>query len=523
MRLPGPPWRSPGLRDLGVVLAVKAAASAVTLGLGFRAVSDDDFARVVLAQAWAHAPKLDPTGTSWLPAPFWLSGALLRLFGTGLGAARAVALVLGLVSAALIYLAARWITEEAGAGGRRGALAGALVAAVFPWSARLGVATVPELPTAALTLLGVAALTTPSANRRLWGALALLWATLSRYEPWPLAAVFAAWSLLSALRLGQSRGDQAKLVVAALIALAGPAAWVAWNHVAHGDALQFLARVAAYRQALGSGGGDGLVSRLLAYPGAMLREEPELVLAPLALWLAVQGTPGAARFTEALRPYRVPAALASLQIAALSAALVRDGAPTHHPERATLVGLLVLALVVGDVGAQVVATGGPALRRRAGAAVVALLLVGGLFVRRYFRREHFNPRLDEVAVGEAAAARVPGGAPILLEVPHYGYFAVMAALGRPGQVVLDRSIDPRDPPTASSFVDAAALRRRLVAAGADWFVAQPTEALLGIAGASVEGQGAWALWSAGEVRASGERRLSPSLGRPASVERGATP
>ena len=94
--------------------------------------------------------------------------------------------------------------------------------------------------------------------------------------------------------------------------------------------------------------------------------------APLALWLAVRGTPAAARLSEALRPYRAPATLAALQIAALSAALVRDGAPTHHPERATLVGLLVLALVVGDAGMQVVRAGGAALRRRVGAAAVGV-------------------------------------------------------------------------------------------------------------------------------------------------------
>ena len=43
----------------------------------------------------------------------------------------------GLVWLALIlYLAARWISAD-----RAGALAGAALAAVFPWSARLGVAT----------------------------------------------------------------------------------------------------------------------------------------------------------------------------------------------------------------------------------------------------------------------------------------------------------------------------------------------------------------------------------------------
>jgi hypothetical protein len=33
-------------------------------------VSDDDYARVVIAQRLSLA--LDPSGTSWLPFPFWL-------------------------------------------------------------------------------------------------------------------------------------------------------------------------------------------------------------------------------------------------------------------------------------------------------------------------------------------------------------------------------------------------------------------------------------------------------------------
>ena len=67
----------PLARDLALVALAKAAVSALVLALGFRAVSDDDFARVVLAQEWAHAPRLDPPGTSWLPVPVWIYGALV--------------------------------------------------------------------------------------------------------------------------------------------------------------------------------------------------------------------------------------------------------------------------------------------------------------------------------------------------------------------------------------------------------------------------------------------------------------
>ncbi|WP_437607177.1 hypothetical protein WMF20_41045 [Sorangium sp. So ce834] len=504
----------PLARDLALVALAKAAVSALVLALGFRAVSDDDFARVVLAQAWAHAPRLDPTGTSWLPVPFWLNGALFRVFAPTLEVARAVAFVLGVASAALIYISARWIT-----GDRRAALAGTLLAGAFPWSACLGVATVPELPTAALTLFAVASLVTPPAGpappagRALLGALALALATLSRYEPWPVAAVFAAMALLSAARLGQGRAAQATLALAALAALAGPAAWIAWNRVAHGEALHFLARVASYRSALGPGS-DGTLLRLFAYPAAMVREEPELFLSLIALalvaWRARRGAaPGAARpfppLLRAARPYALPGAVAAFQIGALSLALVRDGAPTHHPERAALLALLLLALAVGDLLARAFRGASSGARRALGGALLAVLCVG-LFFRPHLRREHFNPRADEVAIGRAAAELTPPSAPLLIEVVDYGHLATLAALGRPWGAHPDRSIDPRDPPVRSSFDDPASLARRAAGLGAVYLIGRVRPPVLDVAGPPLATRGAFGLWAAPSAAGAPEDR-----------------
>ncbi|XXT17793.1 hypothetical protein WME94_46925 [Sorangium sp. So ce429] len=526
---------APFARDLALVVLAKAAVSALVLALGFRAVSDDDFARVVLAQAWAHAPRLDPTGTSWLPAPFWLNGGLFcvlgRIFAPTLEVARAVAFALGLASAALVYVSARWIT-----GDRRAALAGALLAGAFPWSACLGVATVPELPTAALSLFAVASLVTPPAGpappagRALLGAFALVIATLSRYEPWPLAVVFAAMALLAAARLGQGRAAQAKLALAALVALAGPAAWVAWNRAAHGDALHFLARVASYRNAV-SPGGDGTLLRLFAYPAAMVREEPELFLSPVALALiAWRARRGAARqamraarpfppLLRAARPYALPGAVAVLQIAALSLALVRDGAPTHHPERATLLALLLLALAVGDLSARAFRGASSGARRALGGALLVVLFLG-VFFRPHLRREHFNPRTDEVAIGRAAAELTPPSAPVLVEVVDYGHLATLAALGRPWSAHPDRSIDPRDPPVPSSFDDPASLARRAADVGAAYLLGRVRPSVIDLAGPPLATRGAWGLWAAPagrgapppatpESRASGPAEATP--------------
>src|SRR5690606_39686367 len=119
------------------------------------------------------------------------------VLGTDLDVARGVAWALGVASTWLLYAAGRLLV-----GDERSALLGAAIATALPWSIRLGVATVPELPTAALTVFAVA--TIASRRHLLLGGLALVAATLSRYEPWPVAAAFGAlcaWDLLRRQRV----------------------------------------------------------------------------------------------------------------------------------------------------------------------------------------------------------------------------------------------------------------------------------------------------------------------------------
>ena len=482
-------------RDALIVALIKIAASALVLATGFRAVSDDDFARVVLAEAWAHAPRLDPSGTSWLPFPFWLQGTVHAIAGRSLDVARATSLVLGVVSALVVYLAARWITRDA-----RAALAGAVLAAIFPWSARLGVATVPELPTAALTLLALASLAPrddarPLASRRLVGALALLAATLSRYEPWPIAAGFALLSLADARRAVTV--DRPRLVAAAALAITGPAAWIAWNHRAHGEALHFLTRVAAYKKALGAGTDESALTRLLAYPIALVREEPEVFTA-LAVLVALAWITRLPALRTRLARFARPLLLALAQIAALSLAMVKDGAPTHHPERAVLVAMLLAALIAGDLVAALLAS--PASLRARVAAVAstaAAVIVAALIIRpRITADETFTPRAHEVAIGRAARAHAAPGERVLVEVVDYGHLAIVAALGRPEDAVLDRSIDPRDARVASSFDAVPALLARREQSGASWAIGRPSLVTRQAFRDPLQIEGEWALFAA---------------------------
>jgi hypothetical protein len=278
------------------------------------------------------------------------------------------------------------------------------------------------------------------------------------------------------------------MIAAAALALTGPLAWTAWNRLAHGDALHFWARVSAYRQALGGAEGSA-AGRLLAYPVAMVREEPEIVaiLAAAAAVTAIAG--GRAVVRARLAPYAWPATALAAQIAALSLAMIKDGAPTHHPERAVLAALLLIAVAGGALTVHAVrARPTPAL-----AVVGAAALAAGLG-RAAAARESFVQRAEEESIGTCAIGHVAPGEPVLVEVADYGYLAAIAALGRPEDAVPDRSVDPRDARTESSFADARRLRERIASCGARWVVARPDEPVTAVLGEPVSQGGRWALF-----------------------------
>ncbi len=473
----------PLMRDLGRIAALRAALSICLLIAGFRAVSDDDFARVVIAQQWAHSPTLDPSGTSWLPFPFWLNGAVMWLFGPSLFFAQLVAVLLGIVSACLITISAHQVIRD-----RKASLLVGGLSVVMGWPAWLGVSTVPELLTASFSLVGAASLTSHRERDRFWGALALLFATLSRYEPWPVALGFAMWTVISPAHQkrsdlpskagganlpGRSRETFLALVrrlAPAALALLGPMFWIEWNRIAHGDRFHFVARVAAYHRAAGQAQSDSAFVRLFSYPTVFVREMPEVVLLlGMALILAFRSD-GARRFewvTAAIRRNAPLLVLSFLQGVSLSVSLVKDGAPTHHPERALLfpaLSLLVFACdcanaapkIVWGVPGRVVAC---LLFVR---AIVAPVLLRSEATLRSFRggwmllyaapAEAFANRSEEVDIGALAAEAVGPTRKIYFEgAEDYGYFAVQSAFGNPNNVLVHRTADPRNPQAPRVF------------------------------------------------------------------------
>jgi hypothetical protein len=413
------PFTGPTLFDLGALFAVKGAIGAYVLHAGFSHVSDDDFARVVIAERFAHHPVLDPSGTSWLPFPFWVTGAAMLALGRSLAVAKAVAFVLGVASVAAPYLAMRAVGCARGA-----AFTGTAVAMALPWSAWLGVATVPEAMTAALVSGGVIA--AGSARWRILAATALSAAALSRYEAWPACAVVALGCALTAFR---SPVDRRRAAVAAAIACAGPLAWMAWNVYAHGSAVHFLARVAAYRQAIGAAALP-FETKLLAFPEAVVET------APAAVALAALGSL-ALVLDPTLRPrWGLALASAFAILAFLVYGDLRDGAPTHHPERAILPILWILVAFAAD------ALGALVRRYAWGRSAREMWVAGGVAAGALAWcaqlpgqwRDHPGASAEEardvqVTRGlELARARAPH---IDVTPCAYEHFAVLAAFGAP--------------------------------------------------------------------------------------------
>jgi hypothetical protein len=341
--------------DALVLMLLKAAVGAWVLRQGFTHVSDDDYARTVIAEQLAHAPRLDPSGTSWLPLPFWLAGLAMMAAGRTLAVARAVAVVLGAASVAAPYLGMRAVGVA-----RTSAIAATAVAMAVPWNAWLGVATVPEGWSGALVAGAVVGMA--RADARPWAAAALLAASLSRYEAWPACAALVALCAWSAARGGSRRLELACAAVAA----AGPLAWMAWNLHAHGSPLHFVTRVTTFRHAIGAAD-IPLAEKLLGYPRALVEQTPEV---------AVLGALGLAGLAAAsLRERWRWAAGATLAIVVfLVWGDVRDGAPTHHPARA----LAALWWVLAGMGVDAVVTLGGRLAASRRAVVAVTAAIAGL-------------------------------------------------------------------------------------------------------------------------------------------------
>ncbi|HWZ90391.1 MAG TPA: hypothetical protein VNW92_16120, partial [Polyangiaceae bacterium] len=277
-------------------------------------------------------------------------------------------------------------------------------------------------------------------------------------EAWPVAAVFAGFSLCDA-------GAKPKFLAGAALALLGAAAWLLVGRAEHGQAVFFVSRVAGYRRALGPAGAGSFAQRLLEYPELLLRAAPELC--GLFLVVAVVAWRGADR--SALLPYRRAGLCLLALLVFLVFGSVRDGVPTHHAARVLLPIWFFACVLCGDGLARLVL-------RTSGGVRVALLALGaagallGLLARPHLLpAEGFAERQLELAVGSEAKRR--GLTPLAIDTPDYGYLAVEAAFGSPSHTSPLDDHDPRHARPPDPFRSDEALAQVLRERGAEFLVA----------------------------------------------------
>lgn len=442
---------------LVVLAALRLAVSLLVWRLGFTSISDDDFARVTISQAFAAAPRLDPTGTSWLPLPFWLTGGLMSVFGATLTTARVAAIAAAVASSWGLYAAAR-----ASGSSPRASLAASIASTLMPVSALTAVATVPELPTATLCACALLLLRRRDRAGLFAAALCVLPATLARYESWPVAVVVAAAAWVERPHrsaLGHAARSIYERAAITSLALCGIGAWLAWNRFAHGDALHFHARVSSFWFASGHAHVQALADLLRGYPWTTVAGVPALTTLTLgAVWLVHD--------RSVLHPWRRPLAGAAVVVVALTVMQATGGAPTHHPERALMLAWMIVWTFATDLLDRA-----PIVHRvrwiSAGAAAIVIALLGRELIAQATHPE--CDRSAEVLAGSWLRAHAAHDR-VLLDPVDYGYFALIAAGGSPERFALSRSIDPRDAAGPSPFETERRLVERIGQTNAAWVV-----------------------------------------------------
>ena len=443
-----------GASWLLLALVVRAAVSVCAIHSGFRALSDDDFSRVVIAQSFAAHPSLDPSGTSWLPFPFWLYGTCLAVFGATLAKARAVAFALGLLGAAGLWLAGRWLGLS-----RRTSVLAVVIGSCIPYSAWLGVATTPDFLSAILVLLAGCSLARGRRSIRIWGAIALFAAALSRYEAWPVVLIWAAWVAIDGVRSKRRSGW-----LLATLVLVAPLAWMLHGALHHHDALFFVKRVVSYRRALGLTG-DSVFSRLVSAPRHLFVDAPELFLLGGVLTIACRWLNVPLLRRRWFAPF-----LCMLGILVfLMIGDWREGTATHHIGRTLLPVWLFLSLVLAKAIATCARKTHLTSRALGAVAIAASYALAWGWLRPALTNlDGFSPRIDETDVGLLASAHVSKGQRLAIYSDDYGYFAVQAAFARPA-AILDAH-DPRHPSAVSVVSSAASLSNGLNQHRAEWLV-----------------------------------------------------
>lgn len=367
----------------------------------------------------------------------------MAVFGRSLDVARAASIAIASLAATLPYLALRLGPAEAS---RIRALLAVTFAMISPWGLWLGASTVPESFTASFTSAAVVALggvgkpkgeVCKECKMQVMFALALLAACLSRYEAWPVAAVLAF--VLSTRQFRQFRQSKQRAFVLPIVLVAiGPLMWMAWNAYAHGSFVHFFHRVSNYKRAIGEGS-TGALTALLFYPRLLVTMRPDVAIASACAMFLL-------RRAEVRRVWAAPLVCAAASMLFLAYGNVLDGAPAHHPERALVGIVMVLAIFGVDAIGRTFArsTRRVAIVLSTVVAVVALVWLANL-------RALWGHEIPGTSQQEDRHAQIEAGRRLRAEaIDHIvitpcelEHFALLAAFGAPERaLVLPRSHKP---------------------------------------------------------------------------------
>jgi hypothetical protein len=466
--------------DLAFVIFAQCLIVLLVRASGPFAISDDDYSRVVIAQEFVEAPRLDPSGSSWLPLPFLLNGTAMWLFGASLEVARATSVFLAVLSALTIYAAATLLGAS-----RAFRMTGTLLSMAVPYSAFAAAATVPEYPTAACLVFAASSLAIRSdcdlrrfGSVRILGAVFVFAASASRYEAWPFALAFAGWNLKDFFEEPRGRQHFA-LLASAGVALSFPLVWVAYGALHHDSAVFFVKRVVDYKEALG-GAGSGNLHLAFSFTQALFAKEPEVVLGTaaggMALALGRPQFPSEFSMKELLRTWSP----FLIMLISLSVGAVRGGTPTHHPERALLSLWLFAPLSLSSLLSRWLDA-----PRRIYLTITAFVALGvGLRVTNVTTREPFVDRRTEEALGHTIARELPSKSKIAVLSKDFGYFALMSAAGTPSRFSILERHDPRE---ANAKGQGTENLQKMLSEGWCFYVVSPDSVLPGDTVLSEEG------------------------------------
>lgn len=251
--------------------------------------SEDDPYRLYLAYLYAQDPS-NLVGRFWLPGHSLLIAPMLE---AGLSPPMAGIAVSGIALVLLVAGLATWTALSCSRAHLESALVAAALVLVSPLVLILSHSALTELPNLALVVAGGTALMVWTQSER-WlhlfvGALAMLAATLLRYESWVLAASMILWVTYFSLRRNQPWKRLIRDTLTASLCLVGPAVWMLALWRTYGEPLVFLEEIEDIVSA--TGGSANPVRMLQARIWALLEWNAPIVIAASSALLWRQSVP----------------------------------------------------------------------------------------------------------------------------------------------------------------------------------------------------------------------------------------